>query len=207
MNKELNKDQLLESIIGIPTNLYLALKGRPAMLRHLRFANLCGLDGKNAMFSHFDTDVQLPSLNPYGGIESFKGLNFHLQRGFVWNAQQCSDLVKSVFRGVYIPPLHVYCTDNDSGRYEVIDGKQRLTAIYKFGTNQTPMFVDNTEIYFRDLPKRMQDIFATSLLLAIEIDAQEYPLTDKEKIQWFLFINHSGTAVQNVHIDKLEGLL
>lgn len=201
MNKELNKDQLLESIIGIPTNLHLALKSPPSMLRHLRFANLCGLDGKNAMFSHFDTDVQLPSFN------SFKGLNFHLQRDFVWNKAQCSDLVKSIFRGVYIPPLHVYCTDSDSGRYEVIDGKQRLTAIYKFGTNQTPMFVDNKEVYFRDLPKRMQDIFATSLLLAIEIDAQEYPLTDKEKIQWFLFINHSGTAVQNEHISKMEGLL
>ncbi|MFF6917622.1 DUF262 domain-containing protein [Streptomyces sp. NPDC012466] len=54
------------------------------------------------------------------------------QRRERWSAEKQSALIESFLINIPIPP--VYLSEEDYGRYSVIDGKQRITAIYKFLT-------------------------------------------------------------------------
>lgn len=53
------------------------------------------------------------------------------QRDEVWNREKQQKLIDSIMRGWHIPPIYVVSIDN-SDNFEVLDGKQRLTAIYHF---------------------------------------------------------------------------
>lgn len=58
-----------------------------------------------------------------------------VQRGFVWSKNQMSELVWSVITGYTIPPI--FCvrgsTDNEKIKiFDVLDGLQRCTTMYKF---------------------------------------------------------------------------
>ena len=62
------------------------------------------------------------------------------QRGAVWSRQKQRLLIDSILRNWYVPPLHVVRTEDD--RQEVLDGQQRLTAIYEFTQGFYPDSVD-----------------------------------------------------------------
>jgi uncharacterized protein with ParB-like and HNH nuclease domain len=51
----------------------------------------------------------------------------------VWGAEEMSDLIESVFHNVFVPPIlfSVQSINNKSLRV-CIDGKQRLTTIYRY---------------------------------------------------------------------------
>ena len=53
-----------------------------------------------------------------------------MQREFVWDSIKCSRLIESIIMKLPIPPLFLLETDNNN--YELIDGFQRLTAIFNF---------------------------------------------------------------------------
>jgi len=55
------------------------------------------------------------------------------QRYEVWSTQKNSALVESALIGLPIPP--VYLAEEDDGRYVVIDGQQRLMAIFRYMNN------------------------------------------------------------------------
>jgi Protein of unknown function DUF262 len=52
------------------------------------------------------------------------------QRLFRWSAEQKSRLVESILLRLPIPP--VYFVENEDGRYELIDGLQRISSIIQF---------------------------------------------------------------------------
>ncbi|NUF85751.1 DUF262 domain-containing protein [Acinetobacter seifertii] len=52
------------------------------------------------------------------------------QRRERWDVKKQSALIESFVLNVPIPPI--YLAEDEYGRYSVIDGKQRITAIYKF---------------------------------------------------------------------------
>ena len=52
------------------------------------------------------------------------------QRRERWDIKKQSALIESFVLNVPIPPI--YLAEDEYGRYSVIDGKQRITAIYKF---------------------------------------------------------------------------
>ncbi len=56
------------------------------------------------------------------------------QRRQVWDLSKCSRLIESLLLNVPIPVC--YFAELDDGSYSVIDGQQRLTAIYQFLTNK-----------------------------------------------------------------------
>ena len=63
---------------------------------------------------------------------SFKNV---VQRSFVWEKSRMSELIWSIIMGYPIPPIYAERgnTDNDKVRvYDVLDGQQRNTTIYKF---------------------------------------------------------------------------
>ncbi|KAF7724629.1 hypothetical protein EC973_000873 [Apophysomyces ossiformis] len=62
------------------------------------------------------------------------------QRDIVWQTEKMCTLIDSVMNNYYIPPLVFANREDDDGRIIrfCIDGKQRLTAIYKFMNNEIP---------------------------------------------------------------------
>lgn len=52
------------------------------------------------------------------------------QRGDVWSLPDCQKLILSILRGIPLPSVIVLRKEN--GSFEVVDGKQRLTAILRF---------------------------------------------------------------------------
>ncbi|KAL1658095.1 hypothetical protein EV122DRAFT_226890 [Schizophyllum commune] len=68
-----------------------------------------------------------------GGID----LDPLYQRDVVWNDRKQRELIDSLFRHFYIPPIIFHLTKHE-GKYTYIcvDGKQRLTSIYRFFDGQ-----------------------------------------------------------------------
>lgn len=56
------------------------------------------------------------------------------QRGEVWTSPKKKLLIDSILRNWHIPPIHVVALHD--GRFEVLDGQQRLTAIKEFVENR-----------------------------------------------------------------------
>lgn len=52
------------------------------------------------------------------------------QRMFRWDITQQSALIESILLGIPIPPIYVY--QDDDGVWNIIDGQQRLSTIFKF---------------------------------------------------------------------------
>ncbi len=69
---------------------------------------------------------ELISLYKEGDLE----LNPDFQRLFRWSEKQQSALIESILIGVPIPPIFVYQTD--LGKWEVVDGVQRISTILQF---------------------------------------------------------------------------
>jgi hypothetical protein len=59
------------------------------------------------------------------------------QRRPRWSIEKQSRLIESLVMNVPVPPVFLY--EQDYGRYEVMDGRQRLTAINEFYKDQFPL--------------------------------------------------------------------
>ena len=60
------------------------------------------------------------------------------QRGSVWNVKKKQLLIDSILRDWHIPPVHVVSQGN-GGKDEVLDGQQRLSAIFEFCVDEFPV--------------------------------------------------------------------
>ena len=57
------------------------------------------------------------------------------QRGEVWSPRKRSILIDSMLRGIDIPKIYLRKLNSNAHDYEVADGQQRLTTIYRFIEN------------------------------------------------------------------------
>ncbi|MBK5346999.1 MULTISPECIES: DUF262 domain-containing protein [Bacillus] len=69
---------------------------------------------------------EIANLYNEGDIEIFP----EYQRYFRWNINQKSDLIESIILGIPIPPIFV--AQEASGKWDVIDGLQRISTILEF---------------------------------------------------------------------------
>lgn len=63
-------------------------------------------------------------------IPSMLNLTPKFQRELVWNSKQKSELIESMIMGIPLPAFYV--REDKNGVYIVVDGKQRLTALFEF---------------------------------------------------------------------------
>lgn len=63
-------------------------------------------------------------------LEGDLNINPVYQRLFRWDISQQSALIESILLGIPIPPIYVY--QNEQGKWNLIDGQQRLSTIFKF---------------------------------------------------------------------------
>lgn len=132
----------------------------------------------------------------------------NLQREFVWTILQKRELIWSILMNRNIPRMAMIniITPNTgvNGVYQIIDGKQRLSAMIDFYNNKFHLEIDNKFYLFCDLPKEYQRViecYAIPYLIVNEDFGNQ--ITDAEKINWFKFINFAGTPQEEEHLKSL----
>lgn len=131
------------------------------------------------------------------------------QRGLVWTLKQKQAYIMALFlEKVYISPTIVLNPDkyeDGTGRYEILDGKQRVTTAFDFINNKFPL---ENGYYFRDLSKHDHAFFLRQDVRYTRIEKwSNEDLTLNEKIELFLEINELGTKMSDEHIEKVKELI
>ena len=104
------------------------------------------------------------------------------QRDKVWNVDRKQLLIDSILRGWKLPKFYFVKVDEDE--YEVVDGQQRLSAIYEFFENELALSSESQEefggIHYKDLPSRLSDAFDD-----FEIEYDEIEEAEEEDLKLF----------------------
>lgn len=154
---------------------------------------------------------------------SFKNI---VQRSFVWEKHRMSELVWSIIMGYPIPPVYAERgnTDNEKVKvYDVLDGQQRSTTIYKFLNDEfaltelkpIPYLDENGEereidisgLKFSELEEELQDIIKDATITVKYFDHLE----QSQKAEMFRRLNNGkplSTKARTLASSKdIEGLL
>ncbi|MDK2584447.1 DUF262 domain-containing protein [Romboutsia sedimentorum] len=119
------------------------------------------------------------------------------QRGPVWTVDKQQKLIDSILRGYDIPKFYLRKVSTDYYDFEVLDGQQRLRAIWSFWDNEYPLNDTSFDLpsgnlsgkYFRDLTSNDQDLIGSfSLCIAEVMDA-----TDSEVGELFLRLQEGAS--------------
>jgi len=104
------------------------------------------------------------------------------QRELVWDKSKKQELIDSILRGWKLPKFYFVKTSEDE--YEVVDGQQRLQAIYEFFSGDLPLSDVSTAgfggPYYKDLPQRISDAFDD-----FEIEYDEIENATEEELKQF----------------------
>jgi len=133
--------------------------------------------------------------------------NAEFQRGEVWNIHKKQKLIDSILRGYNINT--VFLRQRGDGKYECLDGQQRLKAILrgflknKFPINPriTPEF--NREAYFDELPDTLKSKIKSYLIYAIVF----YTDDDEETCKIFLRLQEGVPLNSAEKLNAMTGFL
>jgi hypothetical protein len=85
------------------------------------------------------------------------------QREKVWSRPKKQKLIDTILRGWRLPKLYLVRTSKDPEEFEVVDGQQRLQAIFEFFSNDLPLSKESQVTfgaeYYKDLPDELADRF------------------------------------------------
>ena len=106
------------------------------------------------------------------------------QRGEVWSQSKKQNLIDTILRGWKLPKFYFLKLSNEPELYEVVDGQQRLNAIFEFFDNELPLSSSTADAcgaeYYQDLPDNYTDIFDD-----YEIEFDEIEDASDEDIKMF----------------------
>src|SRR5262249_44836430 len=99
------------------------------------------------------------------------------QRGEVWSNAKKQRLIDTILRRWHVPPIHLVA--KGGGRFDVLDGQQRLSAIRDFMQGvitvdghiapQVPAFQTLHGLRFAQLPQSIQDEFEAFAIRVFEL--------------------------------------
>lgn len=132
----------------------------------------------------------------------------NLQRDFVWDSEQKNELIYSILIGRHIPHMAFINTidknDNSKDVWLIIDGKQRLSTIFDFVDDKFHIIIDDGIYLYSELPKDYQiAINRYNFRYYVVNEQHDSLISDEQKIQWFKFINFSGTPQDFLHLNNL----
>ena len=86
------------------------------------------------------------------------------QREEVWSKSRKQKLIDSILRGWRLPKFYFLLTSNDPEEFEVVDGQQRLRAIWEFFANELPLSSSSDSVtggarLYEDLSDQLSDRF------------------------------------------------
>ena len=147
------------------------------------------------MKAHLDTKT-VDALLQWKKAEMLKA-NPEYQRGEVWDLPQKKRLVDSVLRGYPIPLIYLHHKNKEvagarSDRFEVIDGQQRINALFEFWEGafkafhpatdaqeaRFPSFIENQPCpwggkMFEEMDETLQKQFSDTMLSVVMIETEE----------------------------------
>lgn len=136
----------------------------------------------------------------------------NLQREYCWSLKQKQELIRSIMKGIYIPPVaFIQCRFfNDASKrnkleLQVIDGKQRISSVIDFVENKFPLNENGKKYYFKDLDCMTQNDILLFSFKAVWISSADYdPVSDDDKLDWYDSLNYYGTPQEKTHIEKIR---
>ncbi len=134
-------------------------------------------------------------------IEHNLNLDPDYQRDYVWTDKQKISYIEWILKGgitgkdIYLN--HPGWMKSFKGDFEVVDGKQRITAVLDFLDNKFPVFGKLYKEFEDKLP-----IFEASF--NIHINNLE---NRKDIIQWYLDMNTCGVSHTDEEINKVKNIL
>ena len=136
----------------------------------------------------------------------------NLQRPYVWTEIQEKELIDSIILGRSIPPIRyvslINPEDEKKDLIQIIDGKQRLTAMIKFAEDKFSIKIQDKEFFYSQLPDDFKNhidnfyIVGEAMYQHYNSQDQIIPITDDTKLKWFKLINFSGTPQDKNHINS-----
>lgn len=85
------------------------------------------------------------------------------QRDEVWQDGKKQQLIDTILRGWKLPKFYFVKTNDEPEEFEVVDGQQRLTAIFEFFDNELPLSSQSAKEFgaefYKDLPSDTSDGF------------------------------------------------
>ncbi len=146
-----------------------------------------------------ETVVELDGAD--GKMELRYKLDPEYQRRHRWSVERKSRLIESFLMNVPVPPVFLY--ERDLARYEVMDGRQRLTALSEFYADQYALtglqhWPDLDGRKYSQLPSKVRDgidrRYISSVILLKETAASEEQATKLKKIV-FERLNSGGVKL------------
>jgi hypothetical protein len=145
--------------------------------------------------------IELPISALKGMIQAQIKLSPEFQRRDRWNQDKQSRFIESIIMNVPIPP--VFLGEDEYGDYTVLDGRQRLTAIYEFLRNT--YVLRNLEVWselnglrFSDLEKKQLDRALTRRFVPAVVILKES--SPEVKYDVFDRLNTGGVVAEPMEI-------
>lgn len=100
------------------------------------------------------------------------------QRGYVWDDTRASGLIESLLINIPIPVC--YFAEEETGKYTVVDGHQRLYSIWRYVSNLFPLqglrtLTEFNTRKFKDLNEREQRLIIGRSIRCIVITQESHP--------------------------------
>ena len=161
--------------------------------------NICGLESVYPNAEVRVEKAQYSTMHLKRLVEERKELVIDpdFQRNDVWSAKQSAELVESILMGIPIPTIYLF--EMKDGTKQVVDGRQRISAILNFLNNKfclkdlkiLPQCNGKT---FSELDFKMQGIFEDYQLSFYIIQP---PTPERVKYDIFDRVNRGGTRLTN----------
>lgn len=167
-----------------------------------------GEDGNNLSFNDGEvypnadvrvSRVQYSLLHVRRLVENRKDLLIapDFQRRNVWKQKQRVELVESIIMGIPLPVIYLF--ESADGKKQVVDGRQRITAIIDFLNNEFPLkdlkiLPQYNNKRFSELPPKIQGIFEDYQIFCYVIQP---PTPERVKYDIFDRVNRGGTMLNS----------
>jgi hypothetical protein len=129
------------------------------------------------------------------------GVDFNpsYQRGLVWSNEDEEKLIESIFARVDIGKfVFIHLGYSSDIMYEVLDGKQRLTTLYRYFTDEFKY----KGYYYSELPLKYKHIFGGTAV-AVAVTNKE-SLKEEDILNYFLRLNTTGKPMDIEHLNKIR---
>lgn len=124
-----------------------------------------------------------------------KSIDLHpaYQRNFIWSPKDQRLLIDSILKGYPLPNFFLY--KKSDGKYEMLDGQQRATTIYKYYKNEIP---NSQKIYLKD-NHNPEKFFNYKLNVVIIENFEENKGESKE--EFFYLVNKRGVQLNPAEVN------
>lgn len=138
--------------------------------------------------------------------------NPQYQRNLIWNLEQKQEYITTLLKSrAEIKPVFTLEYENgNDGIYEIVDGKQRLNAIFEFIEDKFSVPFDKNH----GKEMKFSELSAKDVLKILNFNVEQTVFTCfgekiplSFKIELFLEINEKGTRISEEHIKKVKQMI